>query len=161
MPALEPLLLKLVEQEIEFVLIGGVAAVAYGVAVRTQDLDICCAFTVDSLMRLQAAIDDLHPVHRMTPDKQPLKLTPDDCRLMKNLYIGTDVGQLDCLSFVTGVGDYDAVKRESVEIDLEGRTCRILSIDALIRAKEAIGGRKDMHTAAELRAIKRSWGQAQ
>lgn len=161
MPAVEPLLLRLVEQEFEFVLIGGAAAVAYGVAVRTQDLDICCPFTADSLMRLQTALGDLHPVHRMTPDKQPLEPTRDDCRLMKNLYIGTDLGQLDCLSFVTGVGDYEAVKQDSVDLDLEGKVCRILSIDALIRSKVAVGGMKDIRTAAELRAIKQSWGQAQ
>ena len=159
MPELEPLLDRLIEHEVEFVVIGGLAAVTHGASVRTQDLDICCPFTIDNLMRLQQAIADLHPVHRMTPDKTPLTLTPDDCRLLKNLYIGTDLGQLDCLGAVTGLGDYAAVGKESVELELAAGRCKVLGIDALIRAKEAMGAPKDMHTVLLLKAIKERWQQ--
>jgi len=149
----DALLTRLVEHEVEFVVIGGFAAVAYGVTLITRDIDVCCPFSVENLMRLQQALDDLRPVHRMTPDKLPIKLSPESCRSLKNLYIGTDLGQLDCLSFVDGVGDYDAVREESIEIDVGGGTCRILSIDALIRAKKAVGGRRDLEAVIQLEAI--------
>ncbi|MGH7299842.1 MAG: hypothetical protein ACREKQ_06425 [Candidatus Rokuibacteriota bacterium] len=40
----------------EFVLIGGFAAVAHGVTLLTQDIDICCRFAAENLLRLQAAL---------------------------------------------------------------------------------------------------------
>jgi len=154
MDDLEALLLRIIEHKVEFVVIGGFACVAHGATFFTRDVDICCPFTVENLMRLQHALHDLHPVHRMTPEKLPLALTPDNCRLMKNLYIGTDYGELDCLSFVDGVGNYAAAEKDSIETQVADGPCRILGIDALIRSKEAAGRRRDMEAAIQLRAIK-------
>jgi len=46
---------------------------------------------------------------------------------------------LDCLSEVLGVGDFDEVLRQSIEINTPSGKCRVLSLDALIRAKDAMG----------------------
>ncbi len=153
-PTLDLLLNRLIEHDVEFVIIGGFAAAIHGSAMVTEDLDICCPFTTENLLRIQEALRDVHPVHRMTPDKKPLNLTPPNCRLLKNLYLSTDIGQLDCLSRITGVGDYDQAKRESILIELEKGACRVLGLDALIRAKEAMRSRKDLLTAMELKAIR-------
>src|SRR5207248_4369047 len=110
---------------------------AHGVTLVTRDVDICCRFTETNLMRIQRAFADLHPVHRSRPDL-PLQLTPEQCAELKNLYLKTDLGIVDCLSEVLGVGNFNAVLKNSVEVELPFGNCRILDIDALIRAKETM-----------------------
>ena len=113
------LLKRLIENNVEFVIIGGFAAVAYGVTLVTQDIDVCCRFSVENLGQLQAALDDLNPVHRQTPNRQPLDLSPEKCHSVKNLYISTDRAQPDCLSSVKRFGTFDDALRVSQEIELD------------------------------------------
>ena len=89
---------------VKFVLVGGFAGVVHGCTYVTQDIDICCDFSAGNLMALQKSLKDLHPVHRMTPQRLKLKLTAESCASFKNLYLDTDIGQLDCLGFVQGLG---------------------------------------------------------
>lgn len=154
MPDLEQLLERLIHHRVEFVVIGGYAAVAYGVTLVTQDVDICCKFTPTNLLRLQRAVGSRHPVHRLTPQRQPLQLTRERCKGLKNLYLETDLGVLDCLSAVLGVGQYEAVKKQSVRLDLGFGKCRVLGIGALIKAKQAMDRARDKETVLQLRAIK-------
>ncbi len=154
MTNLEGILERLIRSEVEFVIVGGYAAVAYGVSSVTQDVDVCCRFVPSNLIKLQNALADLHPVHRMTPKRIPLDLTPESCQNLKNLYLDTDLGQLDCLGYVNGIGDYDQVRDASITIDLSNGPCKILAIDALIQAKRAMGRAKDHQVILELEAIK-------
>jgi hypothetical protein len=151
---LEALLKRLLDQRVEFVIVGGYAVMAHGVPLLTQDVDICCRFNAENLLRLQAAVADLHPVHRLTPQKLPLALTCETCARLKNLYLRTDLGVIDCLCEIAGVGDFDAVVRESVTLQLDIGGCRVLSLDGLIRAKEAMNRPRDRQAVVELRAIK-------
>jgi hypothetical protein len=118
----------------------------------TRDVDICCRFTEANLMRIQRAFADLHPVHRSRPDL-PLDLRPEQCARLKNLK--TDLGIMDCLSEVLGVGDFESVWRQSIRVELPGGSCRILDLDALIRAKEAMNRDHDRITVRQLREIKK------
>lgn len=153
MPDLESLLERLVRNRVAFVVVGGFAAVAHGVSLLTEDVDVCCRFTPANLLKLQAALGDLHPVHRMTPARLPLALTPQSCVGLKNLHLDTDYGQLDCLGEVKGIGDYNKVAQHSVLIDLPFGSCRVLGIDALIRSKEAMDRPRDRAAIVQLRAI--------
>ena len=158
MPDLEGLLQRLNDGHVEFVVVGGFAAVAHGSPLLTMDVDICCHFTPANLLRLQAALADLHPVHRLTPRKLPLALTEESCRVLKNLYLETDYGQLDCLGSVTGIGDFNAARDESVEVQTSAGPCRVLSLRALIRAKEAMGRLRDRETVVYLKALEERQG---
>jgi hypothetical protein len=145
---------RLVEAQVEFVLIGGFAAVAHGATLVTRDVDICCRFSEANLKCLEKALGELHPVHRSRPDL-PFSFTPEQCARLKNLYLKTDLGAVDCLGEVLGLGDYDAVLRQSVEVELPFGRCRILEIDGLIRAKEAMNRDHDRITVRQLREIKK------
>jgi len=57
------------------------------------------------------------------------------------------------VSFVV-VGDFAEVKRHSVEIQLPAGACRVLSLDALIRSKEAMGRPRDREALLQLKAIR-------
>jgi hypothetical protein len=150
----ENLLARLIEHRVEFVLVGGFAATAYGSTLLTQDVDVCLRFSPDNLMCLQEALADVHPVHRMTPQRLPLRLTPETCRDLKNLYLDTDLGQLDCLGTIQGVGDFEHVKERSIEVHLAVGVCRILSLEALIQSKEAMGRPRDRESVLQLKAIR-------
>ena len=154
MQNLSELVRRLISSDVEFVLVGGFAAVAHGVMLVTQDVDICCRFTEANLMRIQAALADLHPVHRSRPDL-PLALTPEQCASLKNLYLKTDFGIVDCLSEILGVGPFDEVARHGVGIELPVGQCRVLDLEALIRAKEAMDRDHDRITVKHLKEIQK------
>ena len=149
----------LAKHNVDFVLVGGLAAVTHGSSMTTQDIDICCDFSAENLLRLQKAIVDLNPVHRMTSNLIPLELTEENCKSLKNLYLETDWGQLDCLGEIIGIGNFHAVKSLSETIELEEVECRILRIDALIKAKKAMGRPKDIETIKQLEVIKQTRSQ--
>jgi hypothetical protein len=150
------LLRRLMEQNVEFVVIGGVCGVLHGVALVTMDLDICCRFNRDNLRRIETAVSDLRPHHRLTVNRTPLELTDELCDRLKNLYLTTDLGVLDCLGEVSGLGDYEKVLRHSITHQMSFGQLRILSLDALIMAKEAAGREKDLYAARLLRALRPS-----
>lgn len=149
------LLQRLVRTRVEFVIVGGYAGVVHGCTYVTQDVDICCDFSPANLLALQEAVSDLHPVHRMTPGRKPLELTPTNAATFKNLYLDTDLGRLDCLSTIEGIGSYEQVKQASELIEIEGMQLRVLTVDALIAAKEAMHRPRDRETIRQLRAIKK------
>jgi hypothetical protein len=148
------LLSRLKEQNVEFVIIGGVCGVLHGASLVTLDLDICCRFTRDNLRRIETAVKDLHPRHRLTANKLPFELTDDLCDTLKNLYLNTDLGILDCLSEVLGVGGYEEVFKRSVSHTLSYGEFRMLNLDALIDSKLATGREKDLSAVRLFQAIK-------
>ncbi len=148
------LLERLQAQKVEFVIIGGICAVLHGISLVTLDLDICCRFNRENLRRIESAVKDIHPRHRLTANKLPLELTDDLCDRLNNLYLRTDLGILDCLSNVAGVGDYEQVLEQSVAHKMTYGEFRMLNIDALITAKQTIGRDRDLAAVKMLQAIK-------
>ena len=148
------LLRRLQQQQAEFVIIGGVCGIMHGMTLVTTDLDVCCRFSAENLHRIQAAVRDLHPYHRLAPNKLPLELTDELCNRLKNLCLQTDLGKLDCLGEVAGIGDYEAVLHNSVIFELSYGNFRVLSLDAAIASKEASGRPRDLEAVRQLRAIK-------
>ncbi len=148
------LLRRLHYQQVQFVVIGGVCSVLHGVSVMTFDLDICCQFSRENLRRIEAAVKDLHPRYRLTANKLPFELTDELCDRLKNIYLSTDFGVLDCLSEVTGLGNFEQVLQLSIPCKMSCGEFPILSLDALIASKEAVGREKDFYAARLLRAIK-------
>jgi hypothetical protein len=154
MSELEDIVERLIRSHVEFVLIGGFAVLAHGASLMTEDVDVCCPFTEQNLRAIESAVRELHPVHRMTPQWLPFVLTPELISSLKNLYLATDLGKLDCLSEVLGIGGYAEVKRRSIEINFESGPCRVLGIDALIEAKAATNRTRDRMAILQLKAIK-------
>lgn len=144
---------RLHDAGIEFVIVGGYAALTHGSSFVTRDLDLCAVLSPETLARLRDALADVHPKHRQTPQRLSFLGYPAEDVGLENLYLETDIGVLDVLSSITGVGDYSAVRENADEVLVDGRTYRVLSLDALVRSKEALGREKDLITAKELRAI--------
>jgi hypothetical protein len=149
------LLERLVEAGVDFVVVGGFAGIVHGCTYVTQDVDICCDFSPANLLALQKAVSKLHPVHRMTPKRRKLELTEESSKQFKNLYLDTDIGQLDCVSFISGLGDYQKVRRISELVKVRDTKLRVLSLNALIKAKKAMNRPRDKQALVQLKAIKK------
>lgn len=154
MKNLNDLLRLLLENDVDFVLIGGFAGVVHGSTQVTRDLDICALITPHQVEKLRNILNDLHPRHRMNPNHKPSFLEePKDISKLRNIYLETDIGILDILSEVTGIGGFEQVKANSVEIELFGYQCKVISAKALIEAKMKMGRPKDQLVVAELKAL--------
>jgi len=153
------LLLRLQERDVEFVIIGEVCMAMHGVNSVTLGIEVCCRLTTENLRRLEAALKGLHPFHRLAANNLPLELTNELCGRLKNLYLKTDIGILDCLGEIKGVGDYESASKHSVTYKLSYGEFRMLDLDTLIAAKEAVGRERDLAAARQLRAIKEKIGQ--
>jgi hypothetical protein len=149
------LLERLANNGVDFVVVGGFAGVVHGCTYVTQDIDICCDFSPANLLTLQKAISGLDPVHRTTPKRLKLRLTEESCTQFKNLYLDTKEGQLDCLSFIEGLGDYDRARQESEVVQIENSKIHVLNLDALIRTKKAMNRPRDRLAIVQLEGIRR------
>lgn len=156
MQNLKSLLKNLLEHEIDFVLIGGFAAVVHGATLVTQDLDICAAITADQIEKLRLALKALNPIHRMNPQAKLSFLEhPKDITGVSNIYLTTDLGVLDILSETQPAGNFEEIKKRAIEISLYGFKCRVISIDDLIRVKEVMKRPKDLEAVEELRLVQK------
>lgn len=154
MESLTEILKRLHDGKVEFSLIGGFASRHYGVTLVTEDVDVCARFTPENLRRLESAFKDLHPRHRLTANKLPFELTDELCQLLKNVYLNTDLGVLDCISQVAGIGDFEAVLQKSELTEFPFGSCYVLKIEALIQAKQAVGRPHDLEAVRQLQVIK-------
>ena len=125
---------------------------AYGSTYVTFDVDVCTPLTGANLERIFAALADLNPRHRMTPQGLPF-VPPKEQDGCKNIYLKTDLGQIDCLGSLPEIGDFEFVRAHSISMKLSFGEYRFLDCPTLIRAKEIVGRPKDLLVAAQLRAL--------
>jgi predicted nucleotidyltransferase len=144
---------RLNKSGVPYVLIGGAAARAHGSSVATEDVDVCILASDDHFRRVVAAFADAHPRYRMKPGRPELTADHPWLKGLKNLYLATDLGQLDILGEIPEVGDYPAIHDHTVEFDFAGVRCRVLDIPTLIEAKARAGRPKDHQAITELRYI--------
>jgi predicted nucleotidyltransferase len=148
------LLQRLCDAEIDFVIIGGFAATLHGSSLVTRDLDVCAILSNENVEKLRDALRDLRPAHRLTPQKLSFLENPELGVPVQNLYLRTEFGPVDILTSVLGIGEFERVRANAIDVELFGRRCRVMSLDDLIQAKEALGREKDLLAVKELKAIR-------
>lgn len=159
MVQLNRLIERLCDAGIDFVVVGGFAGMLHGSTLVTRDLDVCVVLDAENVARLREVFRDLKPRHRFSSPKLSFLDNPEPGVALNNLYLETELGPIDLLGSVKGVGDFEHVRAASIEIELFGRSCRVISTEALIRAKVAMGRDKDMIAVRELRTIAEKQGR--
>lgn len=149
----EGLLRLLVEAEVDFIVVGGVAAIAHGSARLTQDLDLAYDRSEANLERLVRSLEDHRPYLRGAPPGLPFDWSTKTLRAGLNFTLTTDLGDLDLLGELTGGGGFEVLSEHSIELQLFGLRCRFLDLEWLIRTKRAAGRPKDLEAIAELEAL--------
>jgi predicted nucleotidyltransferase len=153
MTALTRILSYLVEQGVAFVVVGGVAASAHGSARATFDVDICYARDPANLETLARALAPLHPRLRGAPEGLPFLWDAETLRRGLNFTLTTDIGNLDLLGEVSGVGSYKEAKTDALLAEAFGVKCLVISLPNLIAAKRAAARGKDLEILHELEAL--------
>jgi hypothetical protein len=141
------------DAKIDFVLIGGLAAILHGSSRVTFDLDICFSRSSANLKRLADALAPFHPRPRGFPKELPFVWDAGTLRNGTVFTLETDLGPIDLLAEVAGVGGYEEVLASSVQVEAFDRTIRLLDLRGLIRSKRAAGRPKDLADVAALESL--------
>ena len=151
---LATILPRLVENGVDFVIIGGVAATVHGSSYITDDLDLCYARDQANLERLASSLTPFIPRLRGAPADVPFIWDAETLRHGLNFTLITDLGNLDLLGEVAGIGTYEQTRAGALLVQLCGVECAVLSLDKLITAKRAAGRPKDKLVLPELEALR-------
>lgn len=150
----DELLKLLVEAGIEHIVVGGVAAIAWGSPEFTRDLDVVIPFDVDRISRVLAALAPYRPKHMTRPDLGIITDPPERLAEFRMLLVSTDLGRIDFLPEVQPVGRYADLVSRVVRMDLGGHEHDVIDLDDLIAVKEHVARPKDLIVAAQLRGIR-------
>ncbi len=145
----------LARHRVDYVLVGGLAAVIHGSTAMTNDADIVPAKTDDNLGRLSAALVDLEARIRTEADPDGVAFDPHPAVLgsMAMLNLTTRCGDVDLVFDASGVGGYDELAASGTEIELTGQRVKVAALADIIRSKEAANRPRDRATLPILRAL--------
>ena len=138
---------------VEFIVVGGVAAIAHGSARATQDIDVVYWRTPDNIQRLVAALAPWSPYPRGAPTGLPFRWDERTVNNGLNFTLVCTLGALDLLGEVIGGGGYEQLVDHSILLEMLGGRYRFLDLEKLIAVKRAAGRPKDFEAVAELEAI--------
>jgi hypothetical protein len=153
--ALSRLLRRLVQADVDFVVVGGVAVVVHGSPRFTKDLDICYATDQANLDRLGSVLVDLGARLRGVEEDLPFVSDSRTLAQAQMLTLTTPDGDIDLLADPEGSPGYATLRRNSSRIDLDGVTVRIASIDDMIAMKRAVGRPQDLVDLESLEIARR------
>lgn len=139
--------------KVDCVIVGGVAAGARGSSQVTYDVDVCYSRDSGNLVRLAEALRSVKATLRGAPKDIPFLLDEETLRRGLNFTFDTDIGKIDILGEVQGVGSYQQCVEDSNEMELFDIPCRVISLEKLIAAKRSAGRAKDLVVLPELEAI--------
>ena len=105
---------------VDFVVIGGVSATLHGSAGVTYDLAICYSRDAANLSRLALALAPFHPRPREFPDEPPFLWDEGTLCNATILTLATDIGEIDLMAEVKGLGVFGDVEAHSIMVEAFG-----------------------------------------
>ena len=141
-PSLETLLETLATSDVEFIVVGLLAAVAQGAPVTTHDLDIVHSRTAENVSKLlDVLVNKLDASYRGHADVR--RPTAEILAGVGHSLLKTKLGPLDVLGAIEGGRDYDALLPSSKRIEISGHEIHVLGLETLIELKRESTRRKD------------------
>lgn len=145
----------LIEHEVQFVVIGGIAARLHDTGHATIDIDICPATDDDNLTRLATALQALDARLRIEGDPAGVRFDthPDALRPMMAMTLITAEGPLDlCFEPAGFSGGYADLAPGAVKIIVSSVEIPVASLDDVVASKRAAGRPKDVVALPALEA---------
>lgn len=141
-PKYHEILIRLADAGVEAIVVGMASAVIQGVPTMTWDLDIVHRRTPENVERLLAVLEDIEAVAR----HDPRRIRPGASHLLGpgHMLLETRFGDFDCLGAIDGARTYDDLLALTLEIDLDGRLLRVLTLGELLSVKRRAGRPKDL-----------------
>lgn len=152
-PQFQPneLIATLTRHEVDFVVIGGIAAVLHGAPYTTFDLDVVYSPADENLLRLEQALDELDAVIHDLTDR---RLRPTRAHLEQPgpKLLSTRFGRLDLLGRLDEETDWEQLVADALTLPFGERTIRVMRLEHVIDVKERLGRDKDRASLPLLRA---------
>lgn len=151
----ERLLRSLVAHEVEFCVIGAVAAWLQGSPAVTIDLDVMPRRELDNAERLAAALNALEA----RPHGQDTRTDLEGADFLgwKTQRFDTKAGPLDVVPRAAAIGGFEDVA--TIELALGEISVRVITIDEVIASKEKLGRPKDTAALPALYATREALRQ--
>ena len=138
---LQSLFASFQKNDVKYLVIGGIAAVLYGVPRATFDLDVLIEPTADNAKRFLHAMIDA--------GLATASLTTVEDLLAKEITIFTDRVRLDVQTSTPGLSFDDAWSRR-VTMNYKGQRLEVVSLPDLIASKRASGREVDLQDVRAL-----------
>ncbi|MPZ69980.1 MAG: hypothetical protein GEU71_10695 [Actinobacteria bacterium] len=142
----ELILEALNRREVQYVVIGSVAALVQGAPlVRTLDVDVTPAGDPENKQRLALALVDVEARLRAPGLADPMKIPLDEGTFsgMTTMTFATRHGPLDLCFMPEGTSGYEDLSKDALPIEINGIEFRVASIADIVRSKKAAGREKD------------------
>ena len=140
-PSFREILRLLNKHEVEYIVVGGVAAVIQGAPVTTFDLDALVRLSEGNADRLMLALGELDARYR--EHETEINPTKEDILAGGHLLLLTRAGPLDVLGFIGDGNRYEDLVSHSEKVPMTIGTFRVLDLDELIRQKKSSDRPKD------------------
>lgn len=151
---LESLLDALGRAGVEFIVVGGAAAVLHGAPVATQDLDIVPRTDAKNIDRLMALLTELDARVRDLAGRE-VRPDPAVLRGIGQIALTTRRGPLDLLCRLHDGRDYSALLPHTVEVTDGSLRLRVIDLPTLIGIKSSTGRARDRLLLPLLIALER------
>jgi hypothetical protein len=132
----------LIEAGVEFILVGGLAAVVQGAPVTTMDVGVVHNQSSENIARLLAFLKSIGAFHRR-PDDEMIRPKKGDISGMGHALFTTRLGPLDVLAVIEEGRAYEDLLEHTVEIEFRGHTIRVLDLKTLVELKRSSKDLKD------------------
>jgi hypothetical protein len=126
----------LIKADVDFILVGGLAAVIQGAPITTMDVDIVHNQSVENIDRLLAFLKSIDAFYRRADDKV-IKPKGDDLSGTGHALFTTRLGPLDVLAVIEEGRAYEDLLEHTVEIGFRNHTIRVLDLKMLIQLKRS------------------------
>jgi hypothetical protein len=144
-PSFDELLVRVVQADVRFVVIGGLALGSWGVVRGTKDCDIVPDPTPENLDRLAHVVNELGG--RVQLGESLLGSERSIAALLhsgERALIATQLGDLDVVQGLEGVLPYDELRARAIDVEMAGVTIAICALEHLRSMKRAAGRPRDL-----------------
>jgi hypothetical protein len=149
-PKLLEILRVLAGQQVELIIVGGMAAVIGGAPVITHDLDLLRRRSPQNVAGLLAALEQLDAVFR--GDARRLRPNASHLTGPGHLLLSTRFGQLDLLGSIEEDTSYEDLLPDTYEVAIEELTVRVVTLERLLVIKRQLARPKDRLMALQIEA---------
>ena len=140
---LSAILEGLIEAGVDFILVGGLAAVVQGAPVTTMDVDIVHSQSPENIAKLLSFLKSINAFHRR-PDDKVIEPKEGDISGKGHALFTTQLGPLDVLAVIEEGKAYGDLLEHTLEIEFRNHTIRVLNLKMLIQLKRTSADPKNM-----------------
>jgi predicted nucleotidyltransferase len=150
---LRELLARLIEADVHFVLVGGLAVNAWGYLRATRDVDLVPDPDPENLARLDTLLQGLDGRVDVGGKLLVGSAISTFLRTGDRTLVATELGQVDVLQGLPQVPRFSVLEQKARDVDLDGLLVRVCSLEHLIEMKRSSERLRDREDLAALEAV--------